>query len=283
VPGAAAGGGAELPPPGVLCGRAFSASLDAPLARETLTVSMRVGATGSSRRTVVTGDGGEFRLEGLAPGYYNLTFSHAEHVALARRVTVPPARGVEPLELVFARGLSAWGVVTDLDERPAPEVAVEWRRSEASAVAASAVTDAAGEYRVGGLERGVYLVRVVPERLRALWVDEAPYRQVSVRDGEAVRLDFTSDVGARLRIIVEDADGGAVSGLEVAYRVRTERHGVSGFTAGTDAGGATFLEGLPRAGSLSLEASRAESGSARLELDLAELPPSCRLRLASPP
>ncbi|MBI4601841.1 MAG: carboxypeptidase regulatory-like domain-containing protein [Planctomycetes bacterium] len=185
----------------------------------------------------------------------------------------PPAEATDgPTE----RSVAVWGLVLGLDERPAPDMLVEWNRSQHALKPVAAVTDPTGRYELSGLEPGQYLVRAVPRLLAPAW-EEAPRRLVTLREGAANRFDFTGDAGRDLAVVVLDGEGRAEAGIQVHFELRTAARGVSGFLPATAGDGRTLFRGLPRAGTLALDVPT--GGGKAVELDLEDLPAEARLAL----
>ncbi len=262
-----------------VAGRAFAESLEDPLEREEIRVRLRQGDR-SDLLCITTGAEGELRIPGLEPGRIILTFEHARFRPQVVDVSLAAGASITDLAVVFERSVGVWGLVLGLDERPAPDMFVEWSRSQHALKPVSAVTDQVGRYELNGLEPGPYLVRVVPKLAARAWED-APRRHVTLREGAANRFDITTDAGRDLAVLVLDREGRAAAGVQVRFELRTAARGVSGFLPATGGEGRTLFRGLPRAGTLSLDipAGGIPAGGEALELDLEKIPAEARLAL----
>ncbi len=249
----------------VIAGVAVHGDARTPLSGKDLDVSIRSGSR-SYRRPLRTDRAGRFRVRGLPPGNYRLTFAHPGFRRFVADISLRPGISMRDLDVVFLEGLDAWGRVYDLDANPVEGVVVEWNLSQRDLDSREVTTDSRGEYRIGGLRPGRYFVRVYPKRLRAAWT--TALRQIVIRDGSHNRFDFTEDVGASLPVIVLDGMEKGVRGIRVRYRLRAPGRGIAGILPATDSGGATWLRGLPSTGTLLLAVADNGGRHARLELKL---------------
>ena len=250
----------------VIAGVAVLGDARTPLSREDLDVSIRSGSR-SYRRPLRTDRAGRFRVRGLPPGNYRLTFAHSGFRRFVADIALRHGISVRGLDVVFLKGVDAWGTVYDLEENPAEGVVVEWNLSRRGLDSREVTTDSQGVYRISGLRPGRYFVRVYPRRLRAAWTNAL--RQIVIRDGSHNRFDFTEDVGASLPVIVLDGMEKGVCGIQVQYRLRAPGRGIAGVLPATDADGTTWLRGLPSKGTLLLAVADHRGGRpARLELNL---------------
>ncbi len=253
-----------------ISGTAFAGTLKNPLAGEKICFRIKRGAR-TFLRPVTTGSKGTFRVGGLGPGEYDLSLEHPDFHPVSLTVSLSPEQSSSGLEILFERGMKAWGIVRDLQELSAPDVILEWIPKGGKEKAAEVITDASGSYEIGGLEPGPYLVRVVPRLLRTVWKD-SPTRQVTLREGVSNRFDFTAEVGASIEVMVMGENETALPSLQVRFVLATDRRGITGFLPFTGKDGRTLLRGLPRKGKLMLEVPDGKWNTSRAELDLANLP-----------
>jgi hypothetical protein len=138
----------------VLRGRVVAAANDAALRRVRVAVAM-----GAARiEPVFTDDDGRFRVPLPLPGSATLTATKAGYAA----TTLPvPANVLDrEVNLRLARGAAISGRIVDASGTPAADVSVAVRRVDGGAggTQRSTTTDDLGEYRLGGLAAGRYLL-----------------------------------------------------------------------------------------------------------------------------
>ncbi len=264
----------------MVIGRAFIDHTTTPLSSGELRMKSRQGDR-TIRRQLTTGDQGDFWLDGLEPGSHILTFWHPDALPVSLPVSLVPGDVPVHVEIVFERGIEVWGRVVDSFDQPAPDVTLQWARSEAATEKVEIHTDRDGVYRVASLEPGTHLVKIFPRSPAVVFHDPRTTR-VMVQKGRSNRFDFTVDLGASLSVHVLRKDGSRVPSAEVRYFVRSKGRGWTGFLPLADTNGKTVLHGLPNVGSLTLETGDAWPDQAHVQLDLAELPETVNLTLATP-
>jgi protocatechuate 3,4-dioxygenase beta subunit len=148
------------------------------------------GAAGAVSRT-----DGRFRLEGLAPGHIALTARRGSLVTEAE-VEVPDAEGAPAAVLTLQSTGAIEGALRGPEGRP--------MIGEVQVGDASASTDSAGRYHLGGLVPG-------PTGVLALFEGGgSAARMVAVEAGKTARLDFDFAAGGTLRIAVAGGASGKV-------------------------------------------------------------------------
>ena len=109
---------------------------------------------------------GEFRVDGLRDGAYEINVEARGHPGL-RGMSVPGvAAGTEGLTLRLEPGFTISGVVVDATGAPAAEVRVwasgwDGQNARDDAPNGSAQTDANGQFTIGGLDSGGYKLRAM--------------------------------------------------------------------------------------------------------------------------
>lgn len=206
---------------------------------------------------VMTDPDGRFRVGGLAEGTWDVTAS-MEGRAAATLPDVPSGREDVRLTLrarTAEEGVTVEGVVRAPQGAPVPSFTLSVQRRlgplRRTEVLTAMVVDAAGQYRVPGLEPGAYAVQVAAAGL-------APAEALlEIAPGEKgpVRADFQLAPGARL--------GGVVVDAETQQPLRGARLMVEGmraqgelavrFDALSDGAGAFEIDGLAE-GEVSLHA-----------------------------
>lgn len=190
-----------------------------------------------------SGEGGEFLLDGLAPGAYSLLASDGTSApAVLRGVSA----GAADVTLVLTRGATLSGKVSDAASGaavPAFSVILSQRRGPLALDTARAVTvfDAEGRYSIEHLRPGKYLMLVAAKGY-------APLAEREIEVAGDTRADASLSRGATLRGVVRDAK--SKQALEAAKVSLEGRQGggegsVQLFAvAVTDASGRFELEGL---------------------------------------
>jgi hypothetical protein len=156
---------------GTIRGRVTSAATGLPLHRVRITLTG--GATNAP--TTVTDTRGEFELIDIPPGLYSVTAARAGYLTLrygqrrpreaGRAVEVRAGQTVADIDLPMFRGATLSGRVSDElgDGAPGARIeAIEFRYVRGRRIGVPArisTTNDAGEYRLGGLEPGVYQIR----------------------------------------------------------------------------------------------------------------------------
>lgn len=194
---------------------------------------------------------GRFQSQPVPTGTARIVASHPEYRETEREITIDP--GTNEVSLVLEPGLEISGSVRSSDGRPIPLAAVSAEldlspealqqfmsdpsnraRRGTSLQPVEALTDRNGDFRLGGLDDGVY-------KLTA-WADgygsgEAVGRQVRLEGGSAAGLDIILPAQATITIQIA---GEPLPGLHVDVR-----QGLSDFrTATQDTGGDYRIEGL---------------------------------------
>ncbi len=147
----------DLPKGSTLCGRVLDPGGTQPVSSARI-VCMADG--GRLSHEASSDARGEFRISGLLPQPYRLMVTHEEHGPLVRDDVVPDA---QPQILVLPKGNAVCGRVLDgVTRRPVPgsrvtvQVPAGWPvLRQGVLVPPTAVTDADGRFRVGGLPGGI--------------------------------------------------------------------------------------------------------------------------------
>ncbi|MDY7231443.1 carboxypeptidase regulatory-like domain-containing protein [Hyalangium rubrum] len=177
---------------------------------------------------------GRFTFEGLEPESYRLTAeSHARH-AVAQVDLSGQLREPEEVVLELGSALFAEGTVRDEAGRVVEGVSVSLRVEEEYGQPWTAVTDAAGQYRVGPLQAGAYSFGLSAEG----YLDEDSLTRELTRDSAPV--DFTLKAAARISGVLVDEAGQPVPHIRVFLKER--RKGPDDFSLITD-GNAADAEG----------------------------------------
>jgi protocatechuate 3,4-dioxygenase beta subunit len=198
-----------------------------PARRLSALVTQRTGEAPVLARATSETDG-SFSLEGLTPGRYSLWAESAEGTGLRRDV----AAGDEGVELVLGEGVRMSGLVSNEEKGPVVGALVTAIFTAHSRFFET-VTDGTGQFSLGPVPRGEYVLLVSKEGLLPAQVTFTAYARELERkflllrprriSGQVV-LAGAPAAGARVRTQSDEAD----SGLEVL----------------TDAAGRFSLEGL---------------------------------------
>lgn len=274
---AVSGNNRVLPGEHFLGGRAFDTNRNTPLALAEFHVRLRAG-TRTESRLVKTDAGGNFRLGGLRPGGYLVTFEHWSFLPVEAEVSILSGEPAADLEVIFERGLTVRGTVRNLTGGSTCDAVLEWRWGEDPEFSREVSTRENGSYEVGGLLPGRYTVRIAPGTLRRSWL-KGTTREVTLEEGRRGELDFDVDLGVPLPVRVADGNGRPVPGIQVRFLLTTGGRGFSGFLPATGGDGRTLFCGLPASGRLRLEALAGERGAASTEFDLAKRPQEASLLL----
>lgn len=121
-------------------------------------------------RPVQTDSAGRYRFIGTVPGTYTISMQKPEDASAARprTITVKSGDRIEGVDFVTPEGAAIAGKVTDRAGRPVSGmVIVAYLRWQAQgrirlSEKGGAVTDDNGEYRIGNLSDGTYLIGAVP-------------------------------------------------------------------------------------------------------------------------
>ncbi len=223
-----------------------------PLEQTEVTITTFGGGSqpGSSWTTPVD-PRGRFELQPVPTGNARIVASHPEYRETERDITIDP--GTNEVSLVLEPGLEVSGSVRSSDGQPIPLAAVSAEfdlspealqqfmsdpsnraRRGTSLQPVEALTDRNGDFRLAGLDDGVY-------KLTA-WADgygsgDAVGRQVRLEGGSVAGLDIILPAQATITIHIA---GEPLPGLHVDVR-----QGLSDFrTATQDSGGDYRIEGL---------------------------------------
>jgi protocatechuate 3,4-dioxygenase beta subunit len=270
--GTAASGQSTRPPtvdvrPQTVRGRVVAARNGDPLPRARIAVA----ADDAAPDAVLTDDRGQFSIPLTRPTDLTLTITKAGYAATRVRVARKALLSDEPHTVRLEVGAAVSGRVAHQPGRPAVATPVTVRRDGAGEPSSGASpwvteTDDRGEYRVGGLPAGRYVV--------AAGRSPAVTARVSLRAGDDINgVNLVLD-GARQerdeeiersRYRALDRFGSAVlqgriigdSGEPLAgARVRLMRHGMNVRTGRTDPNGHYSLRGIPE-GRYTLQATNA--------------------------
>src|SRR5438094_338128 len=154
------------PGTGSISGRVVEAETGDPVRKARVTVETDVGhvppvLSGADGRFVITGlVPGKYALTAAKPGFAKTMFGQQEGVALPARLSVGVAAHVEGIEVRLLRAAAISGRVIDAGGEPVVMASVTAEIADGRQVkqAASRQTDDSGEYRLGGLSAGTYLV-----------------------------------------------------------------------------------------------------------------------------
>ncbi len=121
-------------------------------------------------RSVQTDSTGRYRFSGTAPGTYTISMQKPEDASAARprTITVKPGDRIEGVDFMTPEGAAIAGKVTDRAGRPVSGMVIvaylRWRAQGRIRLSekGGAVTDDKGEYRIGHLSDGTYLIGAVP-------------------------------------------------------------------------------------------------------------------------
>ena len=156
---------------GVIRGRVVAGANQMPLHR----VRLALNGPGQNLPSGVTDTRGEFEITGIPPGTYTLTAARAGYLTVqygqrrpreaGRPIVIAAGQSVEKIEFALMRGGVLAGRVLDDAGEAAPGVRVEatelrYIRGQRVPIAARIVsTNDVGEYRLAGLEPGMYQLR----------------------------------------------------------------------------------------------------------------------------
>lgn len=196
-----------------VAGIVTNATTGAPLAR--VQIHLRREPDAQSYGAMTTSDG-HFSITGVPPGSYTLQIDRAGFSVpadLPEEIEVAAA-GTANLHFALTPDGAITGRVTDADGHPVENVALRAEPDFESADSATALTDAAGNFRLGGLAPGQYRVLALPQN------SYAPPEQ---------RTDGTTDAqdAPTWRDPVQVASAGETSGIEI-HLARVPVVGVSG-------------------------------------------------------
>jgi hypothetical protein len=179
--GAVSGGQAPQAPPrsgpakpvagGTVKGRITAMASGQPLHRVRITLNGGV----ANAPTAVTDTRGTFEVTDVPPGTYSVTAARAGYITIqygqrrpreaGRTIAIASGQTIENIDLRLPRGSVLAGRITDEIGDPSPGVRVEAvelryvRGRRISVPAKVASTNDAGEYRLSGLEPGMYQIR----------------------------------------------------------------------------------------------------------------------------
>lgn len=245
-----------LPAPGGIAGRLTDSVSGAGVAG----VAVRVYEENDSQvATVVSGADGAWQVGGLETGAYRLEFRaeaagyfaawyEGGDLGTARPVAVLPPAVTGGVDAALVKGGTIGGRVTGADGVGVAGVTVSAARTGGDPWSRSAVSDAAGNYLVGPLPAGDYLVRFQARNQGYLdqWYDGFP-EQSGATPVPVVLNDTTGGIDASLvrpaslSGTVRDAAGEPIAGLSVQLRT-TGGQLVTGTATGADgAYGLDFL------------------------------------------
>ena len=212
------------PPPATVRGRVTDAATGRPVRTARVVLAPSERTTRSSERVTRTAEDGTYEFRAIPPGRFVLTASKTGYVTLqfGQRLPAPsgnvldvgPGRAFERIDIALPRAAAIAGRITDELGDPLERASVAAMRIGYSArgrelvTAGSAITNAAGEYRIAQLQPGEYYV-VASERsegsgseqdagigfLKTAYpanADIVGARRVPIRDGQdATRIDIT--------------------------------------------------------------------------------------------
>jgi RNA polymerase sigma factor (sigma-70 family) len=244
-----------------------------------------VDLMGGGRLREVTGEEGRFRIEGLAPGAYELAVMSEAHPPLFHEVEVAGGLAdIGDLALEASRAIS--GVARSADGSPLAGARVWIPRTQKSATPSNWITaseppalvestsDASGRFTLAPLPEGVFTVRAAAE-------DHAEGEREGVMAGSS-EVDVVLGAGLALAgRVLDDVSGVPIPGAEVRVGLRVKRH------TDSDAEGRFALGGIPFAalfrGRLHVQATHPDYGAATREVTPfapAGEPPRVEIRLS---
>ncbi len=191
---------AQTPGAPVISGRVLAAATGVPLRRARVELTRRT--VSSLSEPVLTDDEGRFLIEvrGVVTPTIGLTISKGGYVTAAPTIRREDLSA--PLELRLARGAAITGIVLDQKGMPAQGHSVTIRRVDANPeqdgapAQYSGMADDRGEYRIGGLPRGTYLVAAGSPGLVTQIIDgKAQIREAELGAGVQVRVDTGDEIG----------------------------------------------------------------------------------------
>ena len=157
-----------------------------------------------------SGSDGRFAIEGIPAGTYGAV-ARATGYRDSERVEVEIDRDAPPVELVLRRGARISGRVLAPDGSPAPDATVRLVGSGIGDAPPPVRSDAAGRYRLEGVEPGRHL-------LEARHLRYPPHRQeIEVAPGDN-DLDLLFEPGGEVSGRVIEASGAPVGGARVELR-----------------------------------------------------------------
>ncbi|MBL8842203.1 MAG: carboxypeptidase regulatory-like domain-containing protein [Planctomycetes bacterium] len=172
-----------------------------------------------------------FRLEGLAPGEYDVIVTVERLVPLrAGRVVIEPGIETSLPSLVFDAGYEVRGVIRDADGKPMAGMTAIARmpeaRSNAVTLKSTATSAHDGSYVLEGVPAGAILILGAGKD--HLCVEELRLEVVARREA-SIAPDLVMERVARVRGRTVDSAGSAMTGVEVILQGRTtEQRAVSG-------------------------------------------------------
>ncbi len=139
----------------------------------------------------VTGADGRYRLTGLPPGKHRLVFIHRDYAKEVVSVEIDGHGGAATVDATLRPGAAIFGTVRKRDGSPAAGAMVQVAQSGGGG-ARVGQADANGDYTVGGLSAGTYLLFPViqDEQDPSGNAPMSQMRTVTVADGARVRVDF---------------------------------------------------------------------------------------------
>ena len=237
---------ATPPGSGTIRGRVVAAATGRPLHRVRLTLNTQLPNPPSA----VTDTRGMFEIERVPAGAYSISAVRSGYLTIqygqrrpreaGRTIEIRAGETIEGVEIAMFRGGALAGRISDEAGHPAPGVRVEaiehrYLRGRRVAVAGRiATTNDAGEFRLSGLDPGVYQIRASTSEVwegddgketfvhAVTWYPgvretDAP-QTISVGVGQEVAdLEFRLIAGRAARVtgVIEDANGTALAGQQI--------------------------------------------------------------------
>ncbi len=206
-------------PAGRIAGKVVSES-GAPLAnvrviaQSTRQVKPEDGEGESGWGNVTTAADGTFVFDLLPASTYTISAgserwnrasakSKSHGTAVVKDIELAAGGSVTDVVLRLPRAGSVRGVVTGPDGPVAGvEVRVKGGEQESAWFGSTDTTDASGRYQIDGLNPGTVVVSASTETSTS-----RPSAPVAIRSGESAQADLRLEPGAKLRLVVEDAEG----------------------------------------------------------------------------
>lgn len=163
----------------------------------------------SERRVLRAGEGGRFRVTGLAVGEVRVAASEPGHLSQQRVVTLRASEDTE-VELRLVRGNTVIeGLCTDAEGTPVAGARLTLSSTNPPMEPRVGQSDAVGHFRFESLPEGTYTVRAEAD-------GQVPLTLAGVDGSDALELQFSA--GASLDGRVVDESGAPVAGAAVELR-----------------------------------------------------------------
>ncbi len=256
----------RLKPAAFVAGRVFLRDRNHPITSGEIWIfESKPEGNGHGGSQFTTGPGGEFIMQPMTSGEHIVTFRYGDFRPVSRIFHLTETEPAADLEIIFVEGLTLRGRVRNPSGQPLPHARTTWRLVGApSAAFLDCEVDSLGDFALPGAEDGSYRVR-----LEGTLRKPRPLIEISVTEENREGLDLVFDAPEPFIVRVEDLSGRPVPGVKLSIDYRGEHLSSFSSQGETNEEGWRALSGLPRSGTIEIDADGGDLGRGRIRTVLA--------------